>query len=99
METSGRVKDQDIRPGTAGLAESILTNLFRFAASIRRVNRDLELLAKLLQLLDGRRPRNVRRHEVWISTALAEMESEFGGGGGLARALQTHEHQNERRPA
>ena len=86
------------RPSARGLLESLLHGLDRVGAFLAE-DGHLNLAAELLELVDRGGTLQVGRDEPGLAAFLAQQQSELGGGGGLARALQAGEQDHGRRPA
>ena len=61
-----------------------------------RVDLDPHLVAKLHQLVDGRRPVDVGGHQQGLAAVLAQADGQLGGRRGLARALEADQHDDRR---
>ncbi len=65
----------------------------------RRKSLDAQLAPYLGELLNGRRPVDVRRNEKGLSPLFSQVERQLPGGGRLAGALKAEEHDRDRRGA
>ncbi len=82
---SGIQNDHGVAPFAGGL-EGFLGDFYWFCA-IQCKNRDIQPLAKRLQLLYGSRAVDIRCNEQYSFTPRAQIFSQFGGGSRLSRAL------------
>ena len=99
VEPAGGVDDEDVAPLRAGLVEALLRHLDRVLRRAVEVDRDLDLLAELLELVDRGRALEVGGHERRRLPFLAEEQRELGRRGRLPRALQAGEENDRRRTA
>ncbi len=99
VEPAGRVDDEDVASLRAGLVEALFRHLDRVLRRAVEVDRDLNLLAELLELVDRGRALEVRGHERRRFPFLAEEQRELGRRGRLPRALQAGEKDDGRRTA
>ncbi len=90
------VEDDDVLALAPRLVDSRGHRLDRIG---RREDRDLELAAQLLELLDGGRAGEVGGDERGRVPLLAQEERELRGGRRLARALEAREQDHRRRTA
>ncbi len=84
-------------PASAAAARPVARDRDRILRT--RVDRDLDLPAQLLELLDRSRPLEVGGDEGRLLALLAEEQGELRRGGRLSRSLQAREEDDRRRPA
>ena len=96
MEPTGRVQDHDVE---AFLARGFEAEPRRSDGilAVERVDRDLDLLAELLELVDRCGSLEVARDERGPLAVLPKEQGELCGRGRLARALQAREEDHRRR--
>ena len=78
-----------------GVRDGVAADVDRVGAGLA-VDRDAELLAEHLQLLDGGGTLQVGGDEQRLAALLAQRQGELAGGGRLALALQAAEHEDGR---
>jgi hypothetical protein len=99
LEAPGGVDDDDVAALCLGLLEPVLRDRDRVLCRPVQVDRDLDLLAELLELVDRSRPLEVGGHEGGrLRLLLAEKESQLRRRGRLSRSLQAGEEDHGRRP-
>ena len=86
VEAAGRVEDQDVHAARLGGLQPRPGDLERRRADGAGVDLDADLVAELHELVDGRRPIDVRRDQQRPLAVLAEADRQLRGGRGLARA-------------
>ena len=98
---AGCVNDGDVARLTASRIHTFLSDRWRIygqAVGQGRVDRNTNLLGHDPQLIDRGRTIGVSRDEVRRTPELElEIASEFACAGGLARAVQSHQHNDHRR--
>ena len=94
VQPAGRVENHHVGAGLLGLLHRGLAQGHGVVRVQIGVDRQAELLAEHLQLLDGRGPLQVGGHEHRLAAALLNRAAELAAGGRLARALQAAEHQH-----
>src|SRR4029453_14639465 len=85
------VDDEDVAALPTRLVEALLRDLGRVLRRAVEVDRNLDLLAELLELVDRGRPLEVRGDKRRRFPLLAQEQGELGCGGRLPRALETGE--------
>ena len=92
LEAPGGVEDDDVAIEPPCLLQPALAEIGGLALAVGHGDRDLVVLAQLLQLLGRRRTLGVGRHEERAMSVPPGGERELGAGGGLAAALEADEH-------
>ena len=98
LQAAGGVDDDRVVAALAGELRRVGGDIDRVAAGPLLVDRDADLLAKRLQLVDCGRTVDVGGHEQGIAPLLAQVDGELGGVGRLAASLEPDQHQDLRRP-
>src|SRR5581483_5138497 len=94
LEPAGGVEDHGVVERPLGLRHGVAAHVHR--VGLLAVDRDVDLLAERLELLDGPGPLEVRRGEHRLAAAVAERQRQLRRGGRLARALEAAEHEYDR---
>ena len=84
-------------PAVCAALDAVLRDLDR-VLRVLAVDRDLDLAAELLELVDRGRALEVGGDERGLLAVLAQQQRELGGGRRLARALEAGEQDHRRRP-
>ncbi len=96
-QPAGRVEDDDVAAVLASLVDSVAAHADGVLRAALGVKADVELLTEDLQLVDGRRPLQIRRYEHRPLALGLDLLGELRTGGGLTGTLQAG-HQDDRRP-
>ena len=93
LEASRRVDDDRVKAPVAAVGEAGGGNRLRWRVSPQAEDLNADLPTQGLQLIDGRRPIHVGRHQQRAAPLLPQVQPQLGGGGGLACPLQAcHQH-------
>jgi hypothetical protein len=98
VQAARGVEDHDVEAVLARLLQPEPRSGNRIGA-IERVHGELDLLAELLELVDGRRSLEIAGDESGPLPVAPKHEAELGRRGRLARALETREENHGRRTA
>ena len=94
VQPAGRVENHHVGAGLLGLLHRGLAQRHGILRPQVGIDRQAELLAEHLQLLDGRRALQVGGHQHRLPAVQLEQPPELAAGGRLAGALQSAEHQH-----
>ena len=95
MQPAGRVEDHHVcTPSALACFDRVLAEGHRVRRGQVGIDRQAELLAEHLQLLDGGGTLQVGGHQHRLAAALLDQPAQLAAGGRLARALQAAEHQH-----
>ena len=98
-QTSRRIDDHDVEGVLAGVLDGVLRDLHGVFVPLLGVDLDADLAAEDLQLVDGRRTVDVARNEQHLPALLRlDVGRELAREGRLARALETGDENDGRRP-
>ena len=98
-QTSRRIDDHDVESVLAGIPDGVLRDLHGVFVPLLGVDLDADLAAEDLQLVDGRRTVDVARNEQHLTSLLRlDVGRELAREGRLARALETGDEDDGRRP-
>ena len=98
VQAAGSVEDQRVVAVAVGKSLGIPADGHRILIGATVVHRDIELPAENFQLLDGRRPVDIGRHQQRRALFFAQLQGQFATGGGLAGTLQPAQHDAHRWP-
>ena len=93
VQPAGRVKNQRIATRSVGLDQGLLADRDRVGIGLAE-NRDADLGADDLELLDGRRALQVGGDQHRLAALRLEQLGQLAAGGRLARALKATQHQD-----
>ncbi len=96
LETTSGVDDQGITTKLPGPPDGLAADIHRILVALRRMNRHFQLASQYRQLLDGGGPINIDGNQVRFLAIVFEPPGQLAGGGGLARALKTDQHDGYR---
>src|SRR5262249_2215008 len=94
LEPAGGVENDHVEAVLFRVSDGVLADLDRVGCL--RIDRDVDLLAEDLELLDGGGALQVGRDEEWATTLVAKLERQLAARGRLARPLEAAHHQDGR---
>src|SRR4051812_32557622 len=96
MQTPGGVEDDHAVVVRAGVGHRVRGDVDRVGSWRLCVYRKIQLLTERLKLVYSRGAIDVGGHEQGALVGASQLQRELGGGGRLARALQTNHHDHGR---
>ena len=96
MQAAGCIQQQYVTSLLMGGGLRLAAYLHRVHIRTGWKNRHLDLIAKLLKLIDGRRSIDIGRDEVRPSPVFSQKNGQFSGRGGLTGTLQAGQHDRYR---
>ncbi len=97
LQPPGGVEDHHAIPLFPRLLDAVLRDPHDVLRVALDVDRDVELGAECLELVDGGRAVDVRRDHSRGTALAQELPRELGRGRGFARSLEAHHHHDRRR--
>ncbi len=97
VEAPGGVQDHRVKARGVGRFHGGPGNGHRVLGRLAGVHCHPDVGPQALELLDGRGPLHVRGHQIRLLPLALEAPGQLGRGGGLAGALQAHQHHGHRR--
>ncbi|VTR70866.1 hypothetical protein DESC_870022 [Desulfosarcina cetonica] len=96
MQTAGRIEQQCIAACLLGSHTGLLADRDRIHVRGGIEHRHAQLDTQLFELVDGRRPIDVRRNQIGLLAGLAQHHGQLPGRGGLTGTLKSHQHHRDR---
>jgi len=97
LHVAHRVHQDHGCPSALGLFQARLADLYRAGIAVLGEHRDVDLLPQGDELFDGRYALGIGGHHEGVFALAAQVQGELGRGGGLAGALQPHQHHHRGR--
>ena len=97
MQPPGGVQDHCVKALGIGRFHGRAGDVHRVLGRLGGMHCHPDIGPQALELLDGRGPLHVRGHEIWLLALPLEALGQLARGGGLAGALEAHQHDRHRR--